>query len=58
MEEDNDDDNKDDMDDEDNKDDEDDKNNKDHEDDEEEEEFSFQKCFKWPNIPACQIWRD
>ena len=25
-------------------------------DNEEEEDFFLQKCLKWPNIPACQIW--
>ena len=45
---------------------EDDKNNKDDQDDkeeeadednkDEEEEFFVQKCLKWLNIPACQIW--
>ena len=50
---------------------EDDKNNKDDEDDKDKEEeeanednkdeegekFFVQKCLKWLNIPACQIWR-
>ena len=47
---------KDDEDDEDAKDKKDHQDNEYNKDKEEEEELFLQKCIKWQNIPACQIW--